>query len=38
MKKKVLIVGSDSAIGTKIVNHFKDKYDLIGLSRKKINN
>ena len=38
MKKKVLIVGSDSAIGTEIVNHFKDKYDLIGLSRKKINN
>ena len=38
MKKKVLIVGSDSSIGTKIVNHFKDKYDLIGLSRKKINN
>ena len=38
MKKKVLIVGADSAIGTEIVNHFKDKYDLIGLSRKKINN
>jgi nucleoside-diphosphate-sugar epimerase len=38
MKKKVLIVGSDSAIGTEIVNHFKDKYNLIGLSRKKINN
>ena len=36
MKKKIVVFGSSSFVAVKIINKLKNKYHIIGLSRKKI--